>query len=52
MDSVASNKQRSMKIKAMPELEHVSVFRRLLPQVRHSLSLTEVIDDLFAHKLL
>lgn len=49
MDSAAL---RSMKIKAIPELEHVSVFRRLLPQVRHLLSLTEVIYDLFSHNLL
>lgn len=37
MDSIASNKQKSMKMKAMPELKHVSAFRRLLPQVRKTL---------------
>lgn len=34
MDSIASNKQQSMKMMAMPELKPVSAFRRLLPQVR------------------
>lgn len=44
MDSIASNKPQSMKITAMPELKHVSAFRRLLPQVRDAIIEKSLMD--------